>query len=303
MKLVVGTRGSRLALIQTESVIAGIKQLHAQAEIDIVKIKTAGDNNQQTPLVRLGTSVFIKEIEEALLGKSIDIAVHSLKDVPTEIPSGLRLLAVTRREDPRDTLVAKSPLNKLPEGARIGTDSLRRAIQLKHCRPDLKITSLRGNIETRVKKVETGEIDGAVIAAAAMKRLGWEDKITEYLPLDNYLPAAGQGAIVIEGREADMETANLILSLNHPETWSSITAERTFLKELGGGCRAPIAAIGTVKGGLLNLRGMIGSIQSQQMISADEEGPADLAGEIGRRLAHKLLRMGAANYIAEVEDL
>jgi hydroxymethylbilane synthase len=303
MKIAAGTRGSRLALIQTESVIARIKQLHPQTEIDVIKIKTAGDKNQQTPLVHLGTSVFIKEIEEALLEKRIDIAVHSLKDVPTEIPSGLKLTAVLKREDPRDTLVANSPLDKLPEGSSIGTDSLRRAIQMKQRRPDIQITSLRGNIETRVKKVRTGEIDGAIIAAAAMIRLGWEEKISEYLPLDNFLPAAGQGAIVIETREEDEEIADLVLPLNNLETWMSITAERTFLKELGGGCRAPIAAIGTIEEGILNLKGMIGSVKNQQILYAAEEGPAESAAAIGRSLAQKMMQMGAGDYIAEVKDL
>jgi hydroxymethylbilane synthase len=303
MKIRVGTRGSRLALIQTESVIAELTRLDPQLETEIIIIKTEGDKNQQTPLVNLSTSVFIKEIEEALLDNKIDIAVHSLKDVPTDIPSGLKLLATLEREDPRDTLVSKGSLVNLPEGSTIGTDSLRRAIQIQQLRPDLQIRSLRGNIETRVKKVQTREVDGAIIAAAAMVRLGWPNKVTEFLSPDYFLPAAGQGAVVIEGRETDQEIVNLAAGINHPETWQCVSAERAFLKESGGGCRAPIAALATIRGGILKLKGMIGSVKSREMISAKEEGPATQAEATGIKLAHRLLDLGAADYIAEVKDL
>ena len=298
----VGTRGSRLALIQTGSVVDKIKQLNPQVAVDIIHVVTTGDKNRSTPLVRLGTSIFIKELEEALLNKRIDLAVHSLKDVPTEIPRGLKLLAVTEREDPRDTLIAKTSLNDLPVGCRIGTDSLRRSVQLTVFRSDLNICSLRGNIDTRVNKVLTGVVDGAVIAAAALKRLGWEKKITEYLPLDTYLPAAGQGAIVIEARQDDREVADLIAPLNHSETWWSITAERAFLRALGGGCRAPIAALGTISHGYLKLKGMVGSLKHQKLLCDSEEGDSLSAEEIGIKLARRLLELGGAKYIAEVID-
>jgi hydroxymethylbilane synthase len=297
-KLIVGSRRSRLALLQTESVVARIKEVNPDIEVSITKIVTSGDRNRLTG--GTGTAIFVKELEEALLDNRIDIAVHSLKDLPTELPLGLCLLAVTERLDPRDALVANSKLDELAPGAKIGTGSLRRTAQLMSYRPDLRTYPIRGNIDTRLSKVSSGEFDGVIVAAAAMLRLGWQERITEYLPLGDFLPAVGQGALVIEGRLDDEEIAGLVSSLNNLPAWQGVTAERAFLRAVGGGCRAPVAALGTVNGDTLKLRGMVLSISNGKELRALEEGSALSAEEIGVRLADKMKGMGAAEIIAEV---
>jgi hydroxymethylbilane synthase len=247
----------------------------------------------------MGTAMFVKELEQALLDGRIDIAVHSLKDVPTELPPRLCLRAVTGRLDPRDALVASSRLSELASGASIGTGSLRRTVQLMGCRPDLRARPIRGNIDTRLGKVLSGEFDGVIVAAAAMLRLGWEERITEYLPLEHFLPAVGQGALAIEARVDDADIAALVSPLNNITSWQGITAERAFLHALGGGCRAPVAALGTVNGSKLRLEGMVASISGQRVLRAAEEGSAQSAEQIGARLAEKMQGMGAAKIIAE----
>ncbi len=298
-KIVIGSRGSKLALIQAESVVAKIREINPHIEVGISKIVTKGDRDRHAQLDHMeGIGVFVKELEEALLTGRIDLAVHSLKDVPTEIPQGLCLLAVTERLDPSDVLVSKSGrLNELASGARIGTGSLRRAAQLTGYRPDLEVCSIRGNVDTRLRKVASGEFDGVILAAAAMLRLGWQDKISEYLPLEHFVPAVGQGTLVIETRLGDEEIAGLISSLNHLSTWQSITAERAFLSAMGGGCRAPIAALGTVNSDTLKLEGMVADASGKKMLRAVEEGSTMLPEELGVRLAQ---RMGAAEFITEV---
>jgi hydroxymethylbilane synthase len=236
--IIVGSRGSRLALVQAESVVARIREANPCLEISLREVAATGDRDHRTQLGRMGPSVFVKELEEALLDNRIDMAVHSLKDVPTDIPQGLCLLAVTERLDPRDVLVSrKGRLDELPPGSRIGTDSLRRAVQLRSYRPDLKIRGIRGNVDTRLRKVAHGEFDGVILAAAAMLRLGWQERIIEYLPLETFLPAAGQGALVIEARLGDEGIAGLVSPINNLPAWQSVTAERAFLRTLGGGCR------------------------------------------------------------------
>jgi len=303
-RLIVGSRGSRLALIQTESVVAKIREVNPNLEVSISKIVTQGDHNHYTQLERMaGTGVFVKEIEEALLDGRIDIAVHSLKDVPTEVPQKVCLLAVTERLDPRDVLVfGTGRLDELSPGSKIGTASLRRTVQLAQYRPDLKVCSLRGNIDTRLRKVFSGEVDGVILAAAAMLRLGWENRISEYLPMEPFLPAVGQGALVIEVRLGDEGVARLVSPINDLSTWQSITAERAFLRALGGGCRAPIAALGTVSNTTLKLKGMVADVSGKKVLYASEEGSAMSPEEIGARLAKKLLRMGASEFIAEVRS-
>jgi hydroxymethylbilane synthase len=301
--IVVGSRGSKLALIQAESVAARISELNPHLKISLSKIVTKGDRNRHTQLDQIaGVGVFVKELEEALLDNRIDIAVHSLKDVPTDIPPDLRLLAVTERVDPRDVLASKSRLDELAPGSRIGTGSLRRAVQLTQYRPDLKVRSIRGNVDTRLRKVSSGEVDGVIVAAAALLRLGWEDKITEYLPLEHFLPAVGQGALVIETRLDDEEVAALVSPVNHLPTWQSVMAERAFLSALGGGCRAPIAALGTVNGTSLKLEGMIAGASGKKMLYASEEGSAMSPEDVGVRLAQKMLEMGASELVAEVRE-
>lgn len=300
-KVIVGSRGSRLALIQAESVVAKLRQVNPDLEISISKVVTQGDRDRHTPLDRVeGVGVFVKELEEALLDGKIDIAVHSLKDMPTEIPQGLGLLAVTERLDPRDVLISKSRLDELPSGAKIGSGSLRRAVQLTQYRPDLEVCNIRGNVDTRLRKVASGEVDGVIVAAAAILRLGWENRITEYLPLEHFLPAVGQGALVIEARLDDEELAELVSSLNDLSVWQSITAERAFLRALGGGCRAPIAALGTVSNFALRLEGMVADVSQRKILRASEEGSAISPQEVGERLAQKMLGMGASEFISEV---
>ena len=298
-KIVVGTRGSRLALIQTESVVSKLRAKCPDLEISIRKIITAGDRDRQTNLDRIGVDVFVKELEEALLDGRIDLAVHSLKDVPTDIPQGLGLIAVTERDDPRDVLVAKARLDDLPSGSRIGSGSLRRTIQIARIRPDLETCSIRGNVDTRLRKVSSGEVDGVISAAAALSRLGWQDKITQYLPLENFLPAAGQGALVVEARLDDKETVDLILPVNHLPTWQCVSAERTFLRELGGVCRAPIAALGTIEGTKLRLEGMVASPTGKNVLRDSIEGGITSSEELGMKLSKRMLEMGASEFIAE----
>jgi hydroxymethylbilane synthase len=302
-KIVVGSRGSRLALIQTESVIDLLKRSYPGLEIEIKKIVTAGDRDRSNPLDRIGVDVFVKEIEEALRDGKIDIAVHSLKDVPVEIPQGLRILAVTERLNPGDVLISGNRrLDELPAGARIGTGSLRRTAQLAGCRPDLIACPVRGNIDTRLGKVDAGEFDGVILAAAALIRLGWQHRITEYLPLDTFLPPAGQGALVIEARQDDEGIANMVSTINHLPTWRSIIAERTFMCAVGGGCQAPIATLGEVNGSTLKLEGMVVSPDGRRSLRASEEGSINSPEEIGVRLAQKILAMGASELINEVID-
>ena len=223
-RIVVGSRGSKLALIQAEFVAAKIRETNPDIEVGISQVVTKGDRNRHVQLDQMADiGVFVKELEEALLDGRIDLAVHSLKDMPTQIPSGLYLAAVTERLDPRDVLVSRGKrLVELAPGARIGTGSLRRAVQLGASRPDLEACSIRGNVDTRLQKVSSGELDGVILAAAAMFRLGWKDKISEYLPLEHFVPAVGQGALVIETRYGDEEIAKLISPLNHLPTWQRV---------------------------------------------------------------------------------
>lgn len=300
-RIVVGSRSSKLALIQSQSVAAKIREVNPQLEVSITRIVTTGDRNRHTPLDRMGTAVFVKELEEALLNNRIDLAVHSLKDVPIELPQGLCLLAVTERLDPRDVLVSRSGrLDELPPGSRIGTSSLRRAVQLTRYRPDVEVCNIRGNVDTRLRKVAAGEYDGVILAAAAMMRLGWEDKITEYLSLEHFLPAAGQGALVIEARLDDEEVANFLSAINHLPTWQSVAAERAFQHTLGGGCRVPIAALATVNEDTLTLEGMVADANGQGVLQASEGGTTMSPEEVGVRLAKKILGMGASQFVLEV---
>jgi len=297
--IIIGSRGSQLALIQSESVAAKIRELNPSLKVSISQIVTKGDRSHHTQFDRIaGVGIFVKELEEALINGRIDLAVHSLKDVPTQVPQGLRLAAVTERLDPRDVLVSRAGgLAELPAGSRIGTGSFRRAIQLAAYRPDLEVGNIRGNVGTRLRKVSCGEFDGVILAAAALIRLGWEDKISEYLPLEHFLPAVGQGALAVEARLGGEELAGLISPINHLPTWQSITAERAFLSVLGGGCRAPIAALGTVAGNTLRLEGMVADVSGKRMVRASDEGNAAQAKEVGVKLAQRMLAMGAAEFI------
>ncbi|MDP2729401.1 MAG: hydroxymethylbilane synthase [Dehalococcoidales bacterium] len=302
-KIVVGSRGSKLALIQTNSVVARIRETNPGIEVSVSQIATRGDRERHIQLDAFeGSNIFVKELEEALLDGRIDLAVHSLKDMPTQIPSGLYLAAVTERVDPRDVLISRGEkLAELPPGARLATGSLRRAVQLGACRPDLEVCGVRGNVDTRLAKAAGGEFDGVILAAAGLARLGRSDRVTEYLSVEHFLPAVGQGALGIEARLDDKEIAGIVLPLNHLPAWQSITAERSFLTALGGGCRAPIAALGTVDGTRLRLDGMVAGVLSKKILRSSEEGNAEEAEELGVRLAQKLVKMGAEEFLAEAK--
>jgi hydroxymethylbilane synthase len=298
-KIIIGSRGSRLAMIQAEYVAAELRATCPDKEFEIRKIVTGGDRNRSIQLGSINSiGIFTKELEEALLDERIDIAVHSLKDMPTIIPEQLCLAGVLERSDPRDVLITHGErLNALKTGSRIGTGSLRRSIQLLICHPDLVIRNIRGNIETRLKKIQSGEVDGVILAAAAMIRLGWEKRITQYLSVDDFLPSAGQGVIGIETRQSDDDINELVSQINNFPTWQCVIAERVFLNTLGGGCRAPIAALATLDGEQLHLDGMVASSDGTKMLRSSRKGGINSAEETGRDLAKELLGLGAANLI------
>jgi len=295
----IGTRGSKLAIIQAEWFLTKLKETFPELKAILVKITTRGDRHSTDSLDKFaGEGIFVKELEKALLDGKIDLAVHSLKDLPTEIPEGLRLAAATARLDPRDVLISKArKLAELAPGSKIGTGSRRRAVQLRAIRPDLRIFDIRGNIDTRLRKVSDGEVDGIIAAAAAMIRLGWADRITEYLSTEHFTPAVGQGALGIEIRSGDTEITALVSALNDKSTWQCIVAERAFLQALGGGCRAPIAALGTVSGGVLKLSGMVASADGHHIQRASEGGDVLVPEQTGKRLAKKMADMGALRHI------
>jgi hydroxymethylbilane synthase len=299
-EIVIGTRGSKLAVIQAEELQTRLREVFPEFKSSLVKINTTGDRDGATALDEFAEQgIFVKELEKALLDRRIDLAVHSLKDLPVEIPDGLLLAAVTARLDPRDVFISRyGKLVDLAPGSRIGTGSRRRAIQLLALRPDLQILGIRGNIDTRLRKVSDGEFDGVIVAAAALKRLGWEDRITEYLSEEHFTPAVGQGTLGIEIRSEDKEMATLVSKINDKTTWQAITAERTFLQALGGGCRAPIAALGTISDGVLKLTGMVSGTDASHILRATEQGDALEPEQIGKRLARKMIESGALSLIA-----
>jgi len=301
MKIKLGTRGSRLAVTQANKIAADIKQLVKEAVVEICVIKTSGDIMQDVSLLKIGgKGVFVKEIEEALLVKEIDLAVHSMKDVPTENPEGLVFAAILPREDARDVLVSKDNLKMefLPRGARIGTGSLRRSAQILAIMPDIAIVPLRGNIDTRLKKIETENLTGVILAAAGMKRVGMAEKISQYLPLETMLPAVGQGALGLQIRKDDLALAEVLAELNHAPTAAEIVAERAYLKALGGGCRLPIAAYAKAEGGRMSLEGMVAAINGENVIRDKVTGKAEESEELGIRLAEIILKKGGRELLS-----
>ena len=293
--IIVGSRGSRLALCQTQHIVNRLQKFHPQFRFVIKRIRTKGDELKGTPLSRFGgKEVFVKELEAALLAGETDLAVHSFKDLPLKLSRGLEIAAVTHREDARDVLVSKAnSLSQLPLGASIGTSSLRRATQVKAFRPDLDVRDIRGNIDTRLRKLSNGQFDGIILAAAGLIRLGWEDQITEYLPMDICLPAVGQGALAIEVREGDEEIKQLVSFLNHELTRQTIAAEQAFLHFLGGGCHTPIAAFGQIDSRVLELEGMVSTPDGGKLLRAKIKGSAELPEETGILLGEKLVALGA----------
>lgn len=300
-KIVIGSRGSRLALRQSNFVKELLEREYKDLSVQIKIIKTTGDKIQKTPLSKIGgKALFLKEIEEKIADGTVDMGVHSLKDVPTDLPKGMAIGAVLKRADPRDAFVSHryDSLLHLPKKAKLGTGSLRRGAQLKNFRPDFEIVPLRGNVETRVKKIATDKLDAVVLAAAGLLRLRMDSRITEYLPTSLMLPAVGQGAICIEVREGDPEIRKRIEFLNDVETVHCVQAERSFLKALGGDCQSPIAAYAEVNGQSLKLTGMVASVEGRTLIRDRVEGSVRDAVALGEQLAGMLLGHGAKDLLA-----
>lgn len=295
MNIKIGTRGSKLALTQACFVADSLKKTDPGITIEVCIIKTSGDIMQDVSLAKIGSKgVFVKEIEDALLSGTVDLAVHSMKDVPTEIPAGLTFSAIMKREDARDVLVSKNnkKVEFMPRGARIGTGSLRRASQLLAVLPDLAIVSLRGNLETRLKKIETENLQGIILAAAGMKRMGLAEKISQYLPVETMLPAVGQGALGLQMRKTDHDLGKIVAKLNHVPTAAEVTAERSFLWHLGGGCLLPIAAFGKCEGDKLTLEGLVASPDGKSLIRDKVRGSIAETAELGKILAEIVLGKG-----------
>ena len=291
----IGTRGSKLALTQTNFVAEKLKKAMPDVDIEICVIKTSGDIMQDVSLLTIGgQGVFVKELEEALLSDKINLAVHSMKDVPGDIPEGLTFAAILKREDIRDVLVSRDniKLEFMPKGAKIGTGSQRRGAQIKAMMPDVNIVPLRGNIDTRLKKIETENLTGVILAAAGMKRMGLAERITQFLPVETMLPAVGQGALGLQIRSNDVELAKACVSLNDMTTAAEVAAERAFLRALGGGCRLPIAALGKLDGQMLTLEGMVAAPNGSTMIREKINGTMKDAEEIGKKLAEIILDKG-----------
>lgn len=299
-QLILGTRGSRLALWQANFVKKQIEAEHPDTSVVIKVIKTTGDKIKKIPLTEIGgKALFLKEIEESLLEEKVDLGVHSLKDVPTDLPAGLELAAVLKREDPRDVFVSKKydSILHLPKKARIGTGSFRRRAQLKNFRPDLDVVPLRGNVETRLKKILSEDLDGIILAAAGLVRLGMKSKITEYLPPSLMLPAVGQGAMCIEIRAKDVETRRQVEFLNDMDTAHAVEAERSFLKTLEGDCQSPIAAFAEVEGQSVKITGMLASVEGRDLVRDRLEGNIREAANLGEKLARQLLGHGGRDIL------
>ena len=299
----IATRGSALALIQANWVKDRLIKQFPDLTIGLEIIKTKGDKILDVPLADVGgKGLFVKEIEEAILDGRAQLAVHSIKDVPVEFPDGLGIVAVAERDDFRDVLVSRDglKLDELPSGARIGTSSLRRRAQLLNRRPDLKIESIRGNVETRLSKIVTENLDGVILAAAGLNRLGLADKITQHLEPDIMLPAIGQGALGLETRLDDKTLRDMISFLDHGETAVCVKAERAFLERLEGGCQVPIAALGVLKKDRLELTGLVADPDGRKCLRERLEAGPEEAEELGKSLAEKLLGRGADEILSSI---
>jgi hydroxymethylbilane synthase len=300
----IGTRASQLALWQANWVKSELEKRYPGLEVSLVKIKTQGDKILDVPLAMVGgKGLFVKELQEAMLRGETDLAVHSMKDVPTYFPDGLGLRCITEREDVRDIVILRpgvSSWQDLPQGARIGTSALRRKSQLLHLRPDLQMVDIRGNVETRIRKLTEDNLDAVILAAAGMKRLGFEKQISEYLSVDVSIPAIGQGALGIETRIADDEVNSMVDFFNHPETAWAVRAERAFLKRLEGGCQVPIACHGIVSGDQLALTGFVSDCDGKECLKKTITGHVETCEAMGISLADDLLIKGAGRILNEV---
>ncbi len=302
-ELVIGTRGSRLAVWQAEWVQARVRESEPGLSVSLKPINTTGDKMLDTPLATIGgKGLFVKEIEDALLRGEIDLAVHSMKDVPTRLPEGLEILSIPEREDPRDVLISRNGamLDQLAAGSHVGTSSLRRQAQLLHVRSDLAMHMLRGNLDSRLRKLEAGECDAMILAAAGLHRLGWADRITEYLSPDVCLPAIGQGALALEGRADDAFVRELAGRLEHRPTRMAVTAERALLERLEGGCQTPIAAYATIEQDRLSMSALVASVDGRRLIRETIHGAASEAQMLGVQLAERVLARGGGEILRDI---
>src|SRR5262245_47626823 len=300
--LKLGTRGSALALWQANWTKAELEKYWRGLNVELVPIKTTGDKILDVPLAKIGgKGLFTKEIDEALLAGRIDLAVHSMKDVPFELPGGIEFGAIPEREDPRDAFVSNGPkLQDLPPGATIGTSSLRRQVQLRHRFPFLNLQTLRGNVDTRLRKLVAGEFDGIILAAAGLKRLGHMERITQLLDDDIMLSAVGQGALGIVCRSEDEQTRDALRPLDHAATRIAVAAERGLLRALGGSCQVPIAGRAKHEGDSVSIKGLIASFDGTRVIQDELTGSAEQPSQLGLGLGQKLLSMGAGEILAEI---
>ena len=301
----VGSRGSLLALAQTRQIVAALAARHPETMFEIAVIQTKGDVILDTPLSKIGDKgLFTKEIEQALLAREADLAVHSLKDMPTRLPDGLILGAVPARVEARDALIAAAAagIDTLPAGARVGTSSLRRRAQLMHRRPDLIVADLRGNVDTRLRKLRDGMYDAIILAAAGLIRLGLAGEITALVPVADMIPAVGQGALALECRADDTATRDLLAAVHHPPTALAVAAERAFLAKLEGGCQVPMAAHATVDGGRIRLAGLIATLDGRRVLRHEAEAPAEpaAAARLGQDMAGHLLDAGGRDILAAI---
>ena len=307
--LIIGSRGSRLALHQSRFLQQALIEHHPGLEVSVEVIRTTGDKMSRTALSQLATSVkglFVKEIEEALLQKTIDLAVHSLKDLPTELPDGLDLVSIPEREDPRDALITTSTriatLEELPEGSKLGTGSLRRQVQLEHLRPDLQISPIRGNVDTRIRKIQERGLDGIVLAAAGLRRLGLQEEISYFFSVEEMVPAVGQGALGMEIRSDVGATRKIVASLDHSETRTCALAERRFLHAMGGGCQVPRGAHARMTNGKATFTAFVGSPTTGEALRKESVGDPRELEKIALDSAEFLLSHGADKILKEFED-
>ncbi len=303
--LIIGTRGSKLARTQTQWVADQLKKSHARLSVEIKVIQTAGDRDQTAPLAAIGgKGLFTQELDQQLLDGEIDCAVHSMKDLPTELPEAIAILAVPKREQPHDALISRENVRflELPPGATVGTGSVRRLAQLLRIRGDLKYEDIRGNVDTRIKKLGQGLYDAVILAAAGLRRLGLDDQITELFAPNIVLPAVGQGALAVTGREDDKTTRTVVRAITDLNARRAVLAERALLSELGGGCHVPIAAHGQVKGRELHLEGLVVAPDGKTSVRDRITGPAKDAEALGTQLGQRLLQLGAGPILEALHE-
>lgn len=304
-EIIIGTRDSALALWQTDWVLSALKEAHPQLTFTIKKIKTKGDKLLDVALAKIGDKgLFTKELEVAMLQGETDMAVHSMKDLPTQLPEGLSIGAILARAEPGDVMLSSHgyTLDTLPEGAKVGTSSLRRRAQLLYHRPDLRIEDLRGNVGTRIAKMEKENFDAIILAAAGVKRLGYDHLVTQRIPYDVCLPAVGQGAIGVEIRQNDQEMLALLQKIADPETTAAVIAERAFLRTLEGGCQIPIGALAQVENGKLVLRGLVANLAGTKVVTGMHAGSIEEPEKLGQELALRLLSEGAAEILNQIRQ-